>query len=243
MSFWTDYFQSGEVIDSLALYLASCERPDFREDCKEHVFACVRFFETNQVDGKWGAHVDTCRALFGYLRATHVIPELGQEHHLVMKALRWMCDEKQAFSDGSFLHTPFITVFYAGALWQAINYWKIAQRPVAEVYDISLWSTPVRATEERGLRLALQIEQERLQRERQRLQMRLGSLRDRSVAAATFAFVLVVGALFGALLDLVRLSVASKDSGTFAEYAAVVLLVASGLSGLAARVAAERDDR
>jgi hypothetical protein len=103
LSFWADCFQSGEVIDCLTSYLLHCTRPEVRAQCQEHVIAGIRYFERQQVDGKWGSHADTCRALYGYLRATHAIPTARQENHVVMKALRWMCDEKQTFRDGSSL--------------------------------------------------------------------------------------------------------------------------------------------
>jgi hypothetical protein len=237
VAFWSDFFQSGEVIDCLASYLRYCRRSVFHDECRRLMVTCIRYFERHQVDGKWGAHADTCRALYGYLRATHAIPEAGQEDHLVMKALRWMCDEKQTFSDGSFLHTPFVTVFYAAALWEAYVHWPLAAKPVNTVYDVALWSAPVRATEERGLRLALQIEADAQARGKRRTEARFRALRERILGAVVLLAVLVAGTVGALLLDLLTLHVSGHvgDAPTLTEFAAVVVAVALAAAGLATR--------
>ncbi|HTQ69487.1 MAG TPA: hypothetical protein VMI13_12435 [Solirubrobacteraceae bacterium] len=237
VAFWADCFQSGEVIDCLASYLSDCTRNETRAQCQAHIVAGIRYFERQQVDGKWGSHADTCRALYGYLRATHAMPAAHQEHHVVMKALRWMCDEKQTFRDGSFMHTPFVTVFYVAALWEVYVHWPPATMPVGAAYDVALWSAPVRATEERGLRLGLQIETERLGHDVEAIERRLYTLRERVAGAVAIVVVIVLGSLTGAALDVFETSASTKDSSTLVEYVAIVLVVALAAGGFVARVA------
>lgn len=235
LAFWSDFFQSGEVIDCLSQYARYVTAANRRASYEEHVFHCIRYFELNQVNGQWGAHVDTCRALYGYLRATHVIPVARQENHIVLKALRWMCDDKQTFSDGSFLHSPFVTVFYAAALWEAYAHWPLATRSVGEVYDVALWSAPVRATEERGLRLALEIERERLVAAHDKATKRFRRLRRHFVGALVAAIVAVVGTALSIILGVLEVSVAADKPGIAFSYFAIVVAVLGALSGYAAR--------
>jgi hypothetical protein len=235
LSFWADCFQSGEVIDCLASYMSRCTRNDTRAQCQAHIITGIRYFERQQVDGKWGSHADTCRALYGYLRATHAIPTAHQEHHVVMKALRWMCDEKQTFSDGSFMHSPFVTVFYVAALWEVYIHWPPSALPIGDVYDLALWSAPVRATEERGLRLGLQIETERLEHDKETIESRLYALRERVAGSIAIMVVVVLGTLMGAALNVFETATTTKNSSTLAEYVAIVLLVALAVGGFVAR--------
>jgi hypothetical protein len=235
LAFWSDFFQSGEVIDCLSQYARYVNVPDRRASCKEHVFHCIRYFELNQVNGQWGAHVDTCRALYGYLRATHVIPVARQENHIVLKALRWMCDDKQTFSDGSFLHSPFVTVFFAAALWEAYAHWPLARRSVGEVYDVALWSAPVRATEERGLRLALEIERERLLAAQDKATRRFKDLRRHFVGTLVAVIVAVVGTALSIVLGVLEMSVTADEPEVTFSYFAIVVAVLGALAGYAAR--------
>jgi hypothetical protein len=235
LAFWSDFFQSGEVIDCLSQYARYVDTPDRRASCEEHVFHCIRYFELNQVNGQWGAHVDTCRALYGYLRATHVIPVARQENHIVLKALRWMCDDKQTFSDGSFLHSPFVTVFFAAALWEAYAHWPLAKRSVGEVYDVALWSAPVRATEERGLRLALEIEREQLLAAQDETIRRFKDLRRHFVGALVAVIVAIVGTALSIVLGVLEMSVTANEPEVTFSYFAIVVAVLGALAGYAVR--------
>lgn len=235
LAFWSDFFQSGEVIDCLSQYARFVDVADRRASCEEHVFHCIRYFELNQVNGQWGAHVDTCRALYGYLRATHAIPAARQENHIVLKALRWMCDDKQTFSDGSFLHSSFVTVFYVAALWEAYAHWPLAERSVGEVYDVALWSAPVRATEERGLRLALEIERERLLTTQARTKRRFKDLRRHFLGTLVAIVVAVVGTALSVVLGVLDVSVSAEEPEVTFSYFAVVVAAVGALAGYAAR--------
>jgi hypothetical protein len=117
LSSWGDFFQTAEALDSLVMYYISLDEinPNQKKlmneihDVSKEVF---RFLENNQTEtGMWGAHIDTIRSLYIYVKAPKFLDFLDSEPHLVFKALRWICDEKQFFSDGSFLHTMFLTIF------------------------------------------------------------------------------------------------------------------------------------
>ncbi len=199
-AFWGDFFQSGEVVEALALFVAyglanSPGKPlsDPSIECRKRVVSCIQYFEDHQVDGRWGTHSDTCRALYAYLRASRLIPDVGPEDHLILKALRWMCDRKQVFADGSFMHTMFITVFYALALWEAYKYWEPAKESTMKVYDSAFWAAPVRSTPERAKRLALQVERDQVRYEL----VRKDKLVKKLWAGAAFVGVFVIAVVYG----------------------------------------------
>ena len=83
-----------------------------------------------------------------------IVPEI----HTIFKAFRWMCDEKQIFSDGSFLHTMFLTIFYSLALVEVYRYWQSRDNTIEKIYDDVLWFSPVRTTPERSKRLSTELE-------------------------------------------------------------------------------------
>jgi hypothetical protein len=209
-AFWGDYFQSGEVIESLVgyvNYLSQAGRPDpdepsLSERCQAMTLSCICHLEAHQVDGRWGTHSDTCRALYAYLRTTAALQDVGQEDHVVLKALRWMCDQKQTFADGSFMHTMFVTVFYALALWQVYAKWAPATQPAAQVYDYAFWSTPVRSTPERARRLALQVD---LERKEQQLRSK-NIVARRAIASAGVLATVIVACAIAALTGIVKVS-------------------------------------
>jgi hypothetical protein len=232
-AFWGDFFQSGEVIDALASYVHLCttrgEEDDASEeavrDCERRTVDCLQYFETTQNDGRWGTHGDTCRAMYAYLRASSLLKDVGQEDHVVLKCLRWMCDDKQVFSDGSFMHTMFITVFYAHALLQVYAHWKPAERSVIDVYDYAIWSSPVRSTPERAKRLALEVDSERSRRAVKRSRQ----LTRRAYAACAF--------LVTVSLTFVYAFVAHDASwqittGTALSLAGIAFAVASAVAGI-----------
>ena len=121
------------------------------------------------VDGMWGGHIDTIKSdhFLRHDEASHsstgcryrrtlIVPEI----HTTFKALRWVCDRKQVFSDGSFMHTMFLTIFYTIALVEVYRSWEPAGRTVALLYDDVVWSSPVRTTPERYRRMALSLRHE-----------------------------------------------------------------------------------
>ena len=161
--YWEDFFQTSEVLDALALYYRHCEAQGWPNDTLGPLIEAValqafRYFENSQQEsGMWGTHVDTMRTLYAYVKVSSLMPNLDVEPHLVFKALRWICDEKQCFEDGSFLHTMFLTIFMCETLAEVYKNWKLADKPVYEIYDDVLWAAPVRTTPERTKRFAAEI--------------------------------------------------------------------------------------
>ena len=171
---WENFFTTAEVLEALATASAASlkgqrcqEKPvagildgiiseGDAQKARAAAVAAFRYLETHQVNGEWGTHVDTIRCLYAYVKSTFLLGE-QPEPHIVFRALRWACDSKQAFSDGSFLHTMFLTVFYALSLREICDHWKPAKRTVKELYDDVVWASPARTTAERGLRLRAEM--------------------------------------------------------------------------------------
>lgn len=177
---WDDYFTTAEVTEGLAVYYDFYIRQERTEDCDKKLLndiknslikACI-YFEQGQVDGMWGSHIDTIKVVYSYVLIRRLVKHkqdgktvalIEPEIHTVFKALRWMCDEKQRFSDGSFMHTMFLTVFFAAALTEVYRSWSPAQDRIDKIYDDVVWSSPVRTTPERIKRLSLEIKNSNLE--------------------------------------------------------------------------------
>jgi hypothetical protein len=81
----------------------------------------------------------------------------------VFKALRYLCDDKTVFLDGSIAHEMEPTVYYALALIEVLRNWCLPEeicetKPTMELYDYILWHTPARSTYERLLRTKAESE-------------------------------------------------------------------------------------
>jgi hypothetical protein len=240
LSFWVDCFNSSEVVEGISAYLAYCASPhrwgseSYEAECKKIIRQCVRYIEVNQSgDGTWGGVADTCGTLLGYLRVTSSIVGVDPENHVVFKAVRWMCDEKQSMRDGSFLHTSYVTVFYALALWECYEGWALALKSTTEVYDIALWGSPFQSTAERSRRLELELQLEDVEVTLERFQDSRNTWLTFLVGAATFIGVLLLELLVlnwaGALT--VTLGISVKNPGQFWTVAAVGVSVAIAVPG------------
>lgn len=172
---WDDYFTTAEVLDCLSIFYSTCNQNDdkkYKKDLKNiaHTImgACL-YFEKNQFDGMWGSHIDTIRVIDSYinisslkkLSSNNILIE--PEIHTAFKAIRWICDEKQIFSDGSFMHTMFLTIFYANALLTIHEKWTPVNKKIYDLYDDVVWSAPVRTTPERNMRLFIEMENNRME--------------------------------------------------------------------------------
>lgn len=169
MFFWADVLNSSEVIDALSEFtefVSRLKKPERTLDSEflslidQRVFGCVRYLELNQYEGEWSGVGGTCGTLYGYLRVVSRYERMNHHDLVVFKAVRWMCDERQSLADGSFLHTTFITVFYALALWETYRSWPLAHTSTVNVYDVSIWLEPNLISNERSRRLELELEAE-----------------------------------------------------------------------------------
>lgn len=223
--YWGDPFQSAEVIDSLTKYISKVEEGKYNKnemyrDCQKKVNGCMMYIEDIQEDGKWGTHSDTCRTLYAYLRATNRVEDVESEPHIIFKSVRWICDEKQTFDDGSYLHTMYLTVFYALALEQTYKFWPLAREPVIKVLDKALWSAPVRSSQERGQRLQLEIEYDNLESRQVRTQNRMAL----SVGFLSFSAILLFSVIVSLWLNWIQIGDV-KTTNLLTYYSAFVLVI------------------
>jgi hypothetical protein len=222
---WDDFFSSAEVIEALArFYRAGLQQPEDSEwrevltEVRRCLLEACAFLENTQLDGMWGNHIDTIRLLSAYTMTRRLVPQHAQgrdepillpEVHIAFKALRWACDDKQIFDDGSFLHALFLTVFYANALVEVYRSWEPVKYPVEKVYDDVVWASPVRTTPERTRRLAADLRNESLQSEIDRLKDRLSAKANEARRYSRAQRRLVVGGLVVALTILGSIYIAS----------------------------------
>jgi len=183
---WENYFHTAEVTEALAIAYSAASEPtqcpipslagklqnviSDSDLCKTKIAlnGALRYLETHQINGEWGSHVDTMRCLYAYIKASYLTNE-QPEPHILFRALRWGCDEKQVFSDGSFLHTMFLTIFYCFALKEAHDHWAMASKSVIELYDDVVWASPASTTAERGKRMQAEMKLDDTERENRRL--------------------------------------------------------------------------
>ena len=172
----------------------------------------VRYLETEHIDGKWGLPDATSLALMAYLRGYSTLGDVEPEPHIVLKTVRWLCDSKQRFSDGSILHSTNHTIFFCLAIVEVCNRWlsleSIKNLSVIDIYDYVLWQMPARTTVERAKRLETQskLDQERFSRRRLETQIErtLGSLTRWQLASFTIFWVLV-GIFFSIALGFIQI--------------------------------------
>jgi len=248
---WDDYFTTAEVIESLALFHAYCEnKPNLKEEHKEllnsikvAITEACTYFEQNQVDGTWGSHIDTIKVIHAYVMIRKMAPRRTQpnpkddwllvpEIHTTFKALRWICDDKQIFADGSFLHTMFLTIFYSQALVEVYNSWEPAKSSVDKLYDDVVWSSPVRTTPERSKRLKLSLKHRELQEETEQLIERKDRLKKVLFTLIATAISLPLFIVIGHFTERLKISIDADmpdKRGDFFEYAGVYIVVFGGL--------------
>lgn len=255
---WDDYFSTAEVIEALArFYRAALKQPNdsawqsIIDDVKKCLVEACAFLENTQLDGMWGNHIDTIRLLSAYTMTRRLVPQHAQgrdeplllpEIHIAFKALRWACDEKQIFDDGSFLHALFLTVFYANALVEVYRSWEPAKHPVGKVYDDVVWASPVRTTPERTRRLAADLRNEHLQDQIGELKLRLEAKtgearryrqiqRKLLLSALTVLLLVVIAAYIAESQRLISLSLTVIDESDFFTY---LTLVGPAIAAIAA---------
>jgi len=248
---WDDYFTTAEVIESLALFHVYCDnKPSLKEEHKEllnsikvAITEACTYFEQNQVDGTWGSHIDTIKVIHAYVMIRKMAPRKTQpnpkddwllvpEIHTTFKALRWICDDKQIFSDGSFLHTMFLTIFYSQALVEVYNSWEPAKSTVDQLYDDVVWSSPVRTTPERSKRLRLSLKHRELHEENERLIQRNDRLKKIVSTIILTAIALPLFIVVGDFTERLNISIASgmpDKRGDFFEYAAFFVAIFGAL--------------
>ncbi|MFD0207128.1 MULTISPECIES: hypothetical protein [Saccharothrix] len=148
---WDDFFGTSEVLlflgavsdsaDHGRTVLTAVERAMIRE-C---IARCFLLVEHSQADGLWGGYLDTVGVLNAYVSISENSKRLfneGRGRHqlvaqprIVFRAVRWVCDPTQRSSDGSVLHTAWLTTLFVIALVRVATMWEYSDRTVGELYD------------------------------------------------------------------------------------------------------------
>ena len=238
---WGDCFITAEICDAMSHYINFLEANKLKnnhdiwiKEVYETLKRAMRSVEVTQSsEGMWGAHDDTIRCLSSYLTtiselksfekiyqkfdtsSKHSLPEWikgsDYEEHKVFKAIRWLFDPKQRFSDGSYLHTSFLSVFMFEAYIAINNHWDFAKnKTIYKIYDEVFWMSPARTTQEKGQVVELEIEQENKLMEIRKLKNMTKSMGLGIVVIA----VIVVFFILSGFLGLLEISVILNDKIT-----------------------------
>ena len=249
---WSDFFNTAEVMYAIAKFYIfysrnekkSVERDSILKEIENAIIRTCLYLESSQVDGMWGTHVDTLRVLQAYVYVNKIIPRDMNVHnaanktnvslilpeiHTTFKALRWICDEKQIFSDGSFLHTLFLTVFYAHALIEIYSSWEPATKTVIEIYDDVLWYSPVRTTPERVKRLSAEIRANTLRQTIEQLSRDKVYLSNVLISSAVTMIMLLTIITVGNASGTLSFSVKLAIGPNFWEYMAISVSIVSAI--------------
>lgn len=148
---WDDFFGTSEVLLFFSTLNSAIRRgsvklePSNRTLMRECITKCFLLLEHTQSDGLWGGYLDTVGVLNAYVSISEQSKTLfneGRDRQLllaqpriVFRALRWMCDPTQRSSDGSVLHTAWLTTLFAISLVQVATLWSYADKTVGELYD------------------------------------------------------------------------------------------------------------
>lgn len=145
---WGEFFGTAEVLEALAeFYQFQIGREQslnphqklILDATKETLVKAVLYFDYTQKDGTWGSAItDTARVAMTYVQLTSTLSFLRPNPFVAFKSLRWLCAETQVAKDGSFLHSLFLTIYYALAVMSYYKNWRLVGQPVIEVYDIAL---------------------------------------------------------------------------------------------------------
>ncbi len=147
---WGEFFGTAEVLEVLVDFYKKHSSENAGSNyserqqliikaIRETLIQAVLYFDYTQKDGTWGSAVtDTARVAITYVTLTEGLPFIHPNHHIAFKALRWLCSDSQVLDDGSFLHSLFLTIYYAGAIMTYCNSWELGKENLAIVYDKAL---------------------------------------------------------------------------------------------------------
>lgn len=162
-----DIWNISEAVMGLVEYYQRHYRTNYGEDeaqrlskVAKSIHEAVRYLEMGHSDGKWGLPDTSSLALLAYLRGHSIWERLEPQPQILFKTIRWLCDDKQRFADGSLLHSSTHTLFFCLCLVEVVERWIPAGSPldlsVEDLYDFVLWQMPARTSAERAKRLELQ---------------------------------------------------------------------------------------
>lgn len=137
---------------------------ELADQCISAMAGAIAYIEGSQDEGRWGMPNSTSLILQGYLMAVETLsyyqhsPEspVNPRPEIVFKALRWLCDEKQRFADGSMLHAFTHTMYFLLMVeYVTLSGFYLLNYSVLQLYDYVIWDSQIRPSEERAERLAL----------------------------------------------------------------------------------------
>lgn len=169
LSNWGNLFNVAEVICGLADYY---KWNDISDDRKKIVSIAIKegllYIESINKSGDSpdiNSVADSCGILWCYLKASRAFPEFDHNDIMVFKSLCWLCDSNKVMSDGSFLHSSYVTIFYALSLIEAYDTWKLGNKSTNEVYHLVVWLNPNIEITERAKRLDLELRNKNSEKE------------------------------------------------------------------------------
>jgi hypothetical protein len=250
---WDDFFTTSEALEALGEYVLAAQNT--AKEQKEHgalveqvrraLISAACFFERCQVDGMWGSHIDTIKVLYIYIKLPTYLAGankrdglISNEMHVAFKAVRWICDSKQFFSDGSILHTMFLTIFAAHTLLQIADNWPPALKQISDLYDDVVWAAPVRVSAEKIERTRIALELERVSRDRdhektyfenelQDSSYEIGSARAQNRTILLTIAWIILGCSIAILFDVVEINTAFKMKSANDLFAFLGVMVTS----------------
>jgi len=194
-----DVFSTADAVIGLSKVISSPNLVSEEKlgQIKEILKPAIRYLELEQIDGRWGIEETTSMALRAYLLGCNALGvSMQPEPHIIFKAVRYLCDSKIFFADGSVAHEMEPTIYLLLALIDVIEVWKLPdglcdRRPVIELYDYVIWNTPTRSTHERTLRFQAQTEADLLRRNQEHLECSLLRSRKKERLWQTFLFLFI----------------------------------------------------
>ncbi len=223
-----DVFSTSDVIISLSRYiqversLISQSNPDRWNEIFTLLQSAIRYLELEQVDGRWGIEETTTITLQAYVLGNSIMGEdQSPEPHIVFKAIRYLCDPKTVFSDGSIAHKLEPTIYMIQAFLEVLENWElpndiIAEKSVHELYDFIIWNTPTRSTHERVRRMKIQSEASLLRIQNNRANEIIRKMGTMIIRWRTIAFLFAWG-LIGYAISFSLKFIVSNNSGLFSS--------------------------
>jgi len=135
---------------------------DLRNQCIETLTGAAAYIESQQDEGRWGLPNSTSVTLEAYVKICNCLARFeGSSQNplrpipeVVFKGLRWLAEQRA--SDGSMAHGFHHTVFFALMLqYLSLSGFYLLKYPVIELYDLIIWDSQTRSTQERSERLRL----------------------------------------------------------------------------------------
>lgn len=235
---WGSCSNIGEVLCALGTYIACplCTDSDKKE--VEYAFLSgIKYIENKQsVGGVTDDSVaDSCAIIWSYLSASQTVQNYGHNDIMIFRALCWMCDSNKVLNDGSFLHSSYVTVFYALSLILAYETWELGKKSTNEVYHVVVWLNPNIDTFERAKRLDLELKVKNYRHEIENSQEELIYNKVKKITLCVFISMVIITIAvlqISKAITLINLNFQLLDRSLFFSILGVALVVIPSVSKL-----------